>query len=219
MTLEKLVVIPLFPTVLTLTNIERPFLKEELEVVKNKKREALHPNKNRKLENNYQASDTFILEDPKMKSIKDFCELSLKVYWKEIIKAKEGSLPTITQSWLNYNEKGKAHHLHHHMNSILSGVFYFSDENQGITFHTPNQPRWYFSPTERNIYNGETYTLEVRAGDCIIFPSHLQHMVEPNTQEHTRVSLAFNVLPTGILGDIPSLSYAQLSVANERRTL
>ena len=45
----------------------------------------------------------------------------------------------ITQSWINITKPDEFHHEHFHTNSIISGVFYIStEEDDAITFSNPN---------------------------------------------------------------------------------
>ena len=56
--------------------------------------------------------------------------------------------------------------------------------------------------------SSESWWFEVGAGDLMIFPSHLTHMVESVQQE--RVSLSFNTFPVGYVGEEESLTALHL---------
>ena len=74
----------------------------------------------------------------KLKKIKQFCEQQLKIYVEQVIAPKEELDFYITQSWLNITKPGEFHHEHSHPNSIISGVFYIStEEDDKITFSDP----------------------------------------------------------------------------------
>ena len=75
----------------------------------------------------------------KLGKIKQFCEQQIKIYVNETINPKEELDFYITQSWLNITKPGEYHHEHSHANSIISGVFYIStEEDDKITFIDPS---------------------------------------------------------------------------------
>ena len=87
---------------------------------------------------NSQSNNSYIFNG-KLKNIKQFCEEQLNIYVKEVINPKEKLDFYITQSWLNITKPGEYHHEHSHANSIISGVFYIStEEDDKITFTDPN---------------------------------------------------------------------------------
>lgn len=197
---------PLFPHVVGMTNIEREFTEEEYNSVSENALHVVHS-----LGNN-QSKNSFVLERQELKSIKNFCLQSIEFYWKDILKASENVKPIITQSWLNYTNKGESHHKHSHPNSLLSGVFYFSAENDVIRFHSPTRSQLEVKPTEYTMLNSLSYGINVKNGDCAIFPSYLEHDVPESNGDHTRISIAFNVFPEGILGDLENLTYSNVKV-------
>ena len=70
-----------------------------------------------------------------LKNLKQFCEQQLKIYVEQVIAPKEELDFYITQSWLNITKPGGFHHEHFHSNSIISGVFYIStEEDDKIAF-------------------------------------------------------------------------------------
>ena len=107
----------------------------------------------------------------------------------------------LNNMWININRKGNYNTLHRHPNCILSGVFWVkASENCGkLKFDNPNG----FVETnlieytdddvkkEHNYYHMFEFT--PREGIMILFPSHLQHLVEPNESDEDRISIAFNL--------------------------
>lgn len=120
----------------------------------------------------------------------------------------------ITQSWTNKTKKDSFHHPHVHPNSILSGIMYFNNSNASTLFGIPNM--WYFANEMQNqsikiSWNGPDsvvdHAQEAIAGDLIIFPSHLKHSTLPhNIEDYDRISLSFNIFPSGSIGDFGALS-------------
>ena len=147
----------------------------------------------------------------KLKEIKQFCEQQLKIYVEKVINPKEDLDFYITQSWLNITKPGGSHHSHFHQNSIISGVFYIStEEDDTITFHDPNAKiKKIIHPTikEYNLWNSITWFFPVNNNELVLFPSWLNHEVEPNKKATTdRISLSFNTFVRGTLGNQKELT-------------
>jgi uncharacterized protein (TIGR02466 family) len=106
----------------------------------------------------------------------------------------------VVNFWINCNKYGNSNIIHIHPDSIFSGSFYLKvpKESGPIVFRNPaanivetfwqkytkdftkfNSPTWKFFPLEKQL---------------LIFPSWLEHYVEPNNnKKEERISLAFNV--------------------------
>jgi len=174
-------------------------LKEEKEIRKIVK-EGMHIN----IGGNLTSNDSYIFNG-KLKNIKQFCEQQLKIYVKEIINPKEELDFYITQSWLNITKPGDQHHEHFHSNSIISGVFYIStEEDDKITFTDPIvkiKGLITFELKEYNTWNSTVWHFPSISNELILFPSWLTHGVEPNEKATTdRISISFNTFVKGTLG-------------------
>jgi uncharacterized protein (TIGR02466 family) len=157
------------------------------------------------------SSDNSYIFNSKLKKIKQFCEQQLKIYVEQVINPKEEFDFYITQSWLNINKPGEYHHNHSHPNSIISGVFYIStEEDDKITFTDPNHSTrevLKFKPKEYNIWNSTNWFFPTITNELILFPSWLNHKVEPNEKATTdRISISFNTFVRGTLGNRKSLT-------------
>ncbi|MCG8355888.1 MAG: 2OG-Fe(II) oxygenase family protein [Kiloniellales bacterium] len=110
----------------------------------------------------------------------------------------------ITSCWANLNRKGYAHHDHTHPNNVLSGVYYVKTPKHsgGIVFSDPRPQAHVLAPsvTERNLFNANIQRFEPREGTMLVFPSWLEHAVEANHSDEVRVSIAFNVMIHGSVG-------------------
>ena len=62
-----------------------------------------------------------------------------------------------------------------------------------------------FEYTEDNMINSEVVAVKVKAGDILLFPSHLNHSVTKNMNNDCRYSLAFNAF---IKGDLGKMEYS-----------
>jgi len=193
----------LFPVPIYMTDIDRPFTKQELKFVSEQKK---HCNKN---EGNINTKDNYILNKKQFKNIKKFLDKCCKDYLKKIISTKNNVELYITQSWLNYTEENEYHHRHAHPNSILSGVLYFNcnKNNDKIKFSNPQgYQRIKLEIDKYNVWNSETWWFPLETGQLIIFPSSTTHQVETKKGNNTRISLAFNTFYKGTIGSNNSLT-------------
>ena len=173
--------------------------KEEKEIRKIIDKEGMYKNAGNSTSNN-----NYIFNG-KLKNIKQFCEQQIKSYVEQVITPKEEIDFYITQSWLNVTRPGGFHHEHSHQNSIISGVFYIStEEDDKITFidqNTKVKELIKFEQKEYNLFNSVTWFFSVNNNELILFPSWLNHKVEPNEKATTdRISLSFNTFVGGTLG-------------------
>jgi len=172
--------------------------KEETEI-----RKIVKEGMNKSWGNSY-TNNSYIFND-KLKNIKQFCEQQIKVYVKEVLNPKEELDFYITQSWLNITKPGEFHHEHSHQNSIISGVFYIStEEDDKITFCEANAKLKEFISFEKeefNIWNSTSLFFPVNNNELVLFPSWLNHKVDRNEKATTnRISLSFNTFVKGTFG-------------------
>lgn len=193
----------LFPTPVARFNLGRNISDLEKQTI-SKLSNEVHPN-----EGNVSTKNTGIL-DTKFPLIKEFIMECVHRYWDEVMCATDAE-PYITQSWLNFTSQKGYHHPHAHANSIVSGVFYFNAKGDSITFVKENSyNQMLLNVAEYNEYNSKNWELPVGTGDLLLFPSNLAHMVKPVLNDHTRISLAFNVFAYGRFGVPSNLEYVQL---------
>ncbi len=199
--------IQLFPKPVLISKYHKDFTKE-LEYVK-----SLEHKLNEKSQTEYakQSTNTFLLDEPELASIREFIEAYLKFYVHNVLECTDELV--ITQAWSNICEKGKKHHEHVHPNSIVSGVFYFQiNENlPPIEFRNPNTHSFNLNIQKQNNFNSATFLLPLNSGELILFPSNLTHSVPENKADLPRISLAFNTFAKNSLGSIDSLTYLPLN--------
>jgi uncharacterized protein (TIGR02466 family) len=101
--------------------------------------------------------------------------------------------------WININKKGDFNTPHIHPNSFISGVYYVNCNEQSgrIIFENPCQPFDCFMNSEQietiNSYNaGKAFHIPQK-NKLVLFPSYLNHYVEPNRNTEDRISLSFNL--------------------------
>jgi hypothetical protein len=150
----------------------------------------------------YVSEDTNVLDIDFMSDVKQFIIKRLNQYYRNVLKEKNVE-PYITQSWVNFTEKNQFTHPHRHVNSIVSGVFYVSADDE-VTL---------ISDSESSFNNRDSrYKLSVKDNDLILFPSSLLHYVPPHPISKMRISIAFNSFAVGTFGNHDILT--GLNVAN-----
>ena len=161
---------------------------------------------------NRTSTNNFVLRDKLMTSLRGWMEDCVAEYFKATTNPKHDVTLRLTQSWVNYSEPGQYHHKHAHPNSFISGVFYPQADRSvdKIYFYKSGYERIKVQPATWNHWNSESWWFEVGAGDLILFPSHLEHMVETKVGNETRVSIAFNTFLKGHIGADEALTGLQL---------
>lgn len=116
---------------------------------------------------------------------------------------KENKLK-IKNLWLNINSKKDFNVVHTHTGSVISGVFYIKcPENCGnLVLKNQNDDILRCYLRHSNLiggidygftqYTSEVWSITPEENTLIMFPSWLEHYVEPNNSEQERISIAFN---------------------------
>ena len=103
----------------------------------------------------------------------------------------------ISNMWAIINTKGSLNQKHHHSNSDLSAAYYVSAEKNcgNIIFYDPRPAKVYKHPIAKNpnILNATINSISPEPGMLILFPSYLEHSVNPNLSDHKRIVISFNL--------------------------
>lgn len=195
-----MVVNSLFPTPVGFFELGRDLTKTEIDFVKNQFKV--------KNSGNLSSADNYIVENKELRKIKKFFEDSAKEFLTSIYQPQHNVDLRITQSWANFSEPGEFHHKHAHPNSFISGTFYINaDEKEDkIYFFKDGYEQIKLPPKEFNTFNSSSWWFPAKTGTLIMFPSSLTHMVETVTAKETRISLAFNTFPVGVVGEKSDLT-------------
>ena len=201
----------LFPQPVGIYQLNRDLTAKELSFIQNQETRSNISNKT--------SVDNTLLRNKEMTRLRDFIETSVADYLRQTYNPKHKINLSITQSWVNYTEPGQYHHKHAHPNSFISGVFYpqAHRETDKIHFYRAGFQQIKLPPESWNIFNSDSWWFAVGTGDLVLFPSSLEHMVEPVEGNHTRISLSFNTFPVGSIGDEVSLT--SLNIGEDRGTL
>jgi len=192
----------IFPEPIYFFKLERNLLEKEIKVFNKEKLEINIINK--------VSINNYILNNKILSKLKKELLLCVEEYFKNVIATKNKIVPYITQSWINLTNKEESHHLHRHMNSIVSGVFYIKANKQfdNISFEKDFEKNnsIQLNVEKYNAFNAKEWIFPVETGDVILFPSYLQHKVQNKKDEDTRISLAFNIFIKGCIGDKDKLT-------------
>jgi uncharacterized protein (TIGR02466 family) len=193
---ENFSLIPLFskPIYLNKINIslkEEKILKKEIEKLKFIK-----------IKNSVSMSEN--IEILKINELNFFLKKLIKEvenYTKNILKYENNFM--ITTSWITNTKINEVSTSHRHTNSMLSGVFYIECDEKldAISFTNFNGSGWGLKPKEYNIYNSSEYKIVVKKHSLILFPSETVHRIEKHNIKKERISIAFNLIPTGLIGE------------------
>jgi len=166
------------------------------------------------IRNGLTSTDKFILENKKYSSLKQKISKEINNYLYDLFQINKKTSFYITNSWCIKHEKNDKSFIHDHTNSLISGVYYFNTpKNCGnIIFERNRYTNNLFSSTlsldlnKLNNFNSYHYSVEVKEGMLLLFPSHLLHFTEENLSNEQRCSLSFNVFFKGGIGNNQNLN-------------
>jgi uncharacterized protein (TIGR02466 family) len=98
------------------------------------------------------------------------------------------------QSWINMHDRGGFNFLHMHEGSLLSGTFYISvpPGSGQFVFRDP-RPGVLTGSIKGGVPNGHADVhLTPSAGLMVLFPSWMEHYVEPHDSDEPRIAIGFN---------------------------
>ena len=102
----------------------------------------------------------------------------------------------IPQLWVNVNKKGDWNVIHQHGQFDLSGIYYVKvPKNSGrIVFRDPRPAAISNLFMVTNFDKGELKNINLMEGLLMIWPSYLDHFVEPNQTDEERISISFDIV-------------------------
>ena len=166
---------------------------------------------------NFVTKENYILNKD-LPSFKKFFDKCIKKYVEKVIIGEDYYKDTfndinfkITQSWINLSVPGSlGHHEHRHSNSFISGVFYIDvdascDQISFINSFLADRDL-VIGKCKTNCFNSDEWDYPVKNGHLVLFPSYQYHFVKPLKGNKNRISLAFNVMPCGTLGQAHDLN-------------
>ena len=142
-----------------------------------------------------------ILEDDRLTFLKNELLNEFHLFSKN--EMKDVNDFQITTSWLTKTFKGQSSNLHNHHHSFYSGLLYLqtSDDGAEIVFKNMDSNNKGLEVSEFNVYNSRTWKVKPKDALVLFFPSELYHKIAKSNSDVIRRSLAFNLMPTGALGN------------------
>lgn len=126
---------------------------------------------------------------------------SIRYHGKQFLKELEfnGELE-INNIWININGYRDSNVLHNHNHCLLSGVYYVNapKDSGNIMFFRPGYDTFTFDWNNYqkawNPYNSATWKIPPTNNTLLLFPSWLNHTVDPNmNKKEKRISISFNL--------------------------
>jgi len=154
---------------------------------------------------NSMSKNDKVLDSHELSDLKSFIDEQILVFKKSLLRIKDENEIYITQSWVNKSNPNQFHPKHKHPNSIISGVMFLDENNNGslppIRFHrTLEMFPVEFSFDDLNEFNASCREFDPVRGMLMLFPSLLEHDVEKNTSDRVRTSISFNTYVRGMVG-------------------
>lgn len=120
----------------------------------------------------------------------------------------------ITGLWGNVGGSSASLHSHTHPNNLLSGIFFVRmPEGSGATvFEDPRPQARVLRPRvlKSNPLNSLEFEYLGTPGTLLLFPAWLEHAVRGSRIDSERITLAFNLMVKGPLGDPSLLAYSEV---------
>jgi len=164
------------------------------------------------------SNNTKILENNKLKRVKNFISLKVLHYTKEVLCIK--NTVRMTQSWVTINKKGSQHHEHAHPNTFISLVYYVDcDLDSGdlifVKDRSSLQDGFYFNFNiiKPNEYNATSWIFKTTPGFLCIFPGHIKHFSSIHEGDRDRIMIGANFFLEGEIGQPNNTDMMRLNVS------
>lgn len=166
------------------------------------------------------SEEMHLLDDPAFLDLKLEILYHANYYATKICSFKREVSFRMTESWYRETKCNQDHSMHHHPNSVLSGVYYINvpkgNNHDAINFYCENtffknfQFNW--TPNEYNKYNSNDLQIPVESDTIILFPSWINHYVTTNVSpDESRQIISFNFFVKGMF-DIDNGYPTQLEI-------
>jgi len=198
----KVQLMPLFPTWIYVCESGPIHLNQQLEELAHTLMQEEHNSGRRTNVGGWHyAFDLFQLKDPVVGRFREYMEQHIQAFLSQLRPDGRGRKDSFClKGWINLNQEGDTNNLHCHPGCFLSSTYYVKvppDIKGGeLVFRDPRGPAVAMYETPEiplpwvGSGMGEYFT--PTAGKLIIFPSWLEHRVEPFHGSGERISIAFN---------------------------
>ncbi len=147
------------------------------------------------------SSEMYLLNKPELEFLKSKITKIVNNFMKDTMKYNYNDFE-ITTSWVAKSKPGNKSHWHNHNNCFYSGIYYVdTHKNCGnLRFSSFQNKRNNIVVSEQNILNSDDFYIEPSDNKIVLFPAEMFHGVDRNKSEKDRYSIAFNVVPIGVIG-------------------
>ena len=203
-------ILEFFPVPVGIVKLKRDLKDQELNHMN-----SLKNNVKTNINKNKSSVDRYVLDNKILCELKEIITEHLNDYMKMVFNPDRDVQLYITNSWINWTDNDTGHHLHAHLNSLVSCVLYTEtdDNNDIITFIRPSGSYLFgnigdFSKVPSTKWVTNEWSLPVVKNYLLIFPSQLCHQVlhRLNSSTGTRISLALNTWFKGAAGSEDEVS-------------
>lgn len=149
------------------------------------------------------SQDRNILKEDRFRPLAKFLESCVKHYLDEVMCYEYDKFGVI-HSWVNRAPEGGYQRMHYHGNSVVSGVYYLKADPQKsapLMFEKAEgntAPYLAIAAKKQTIFTANRIAYPSETGICYLFPSQIKHGYETPSQGGERISLAFNVMLSGV---------------------
>ena len=130
--------------------------------------------------------------------VEEVLRVSTDVFCNE--RYKEGTRVRLTEMWANISERGGCNVPHTHSGGLWSGVYFVSvpQGSKPLVLQDPRLQAHIHSPIYQDPYEDRQGTWdrihhEPKETQLVLFPSWLEHYVEPHEADEPRISISFNL--------------------------
>ena len=151
-----------------------------------------HPSRTKSNRGGWQSP----LIKPQSGPLKSLVDEILKISTNLDLNISESAL---SQMWVNVNKKGDYNFIHQHSSKYdLSSIYYVkTPENCGrLIFRDPRPAAMGVPLLNFNYDKGELQFVNPVEGRLFIFPTFLDHMVEPSESDEERISISADITST-----------------------
>tara|TARA_B100000989_G_scaffold219710_1_gene167618 strand:+ start:4052 stop:4648 length:597 start_codon:yes stop_codon:yes gene_type:complete len=142
-------------------------------------------------------SKDFNLKNPKVVDFINYISPYINKVIQDMDWDVNNQLVKISNMWAVINIGGASNARHHHGNSAISAAYYVrAPKNCGeIVFYDPRPAPVFSHPRASgpNTFNAMVNSINPIEGGLVLFPSYLDHSVNPNLSNEERIVVSFNI--------------------------
>ncbi|MBS0569029.1 MAG: hypothetical protein JSS28_00320 [Proteobacteria bacterium] len=141
----------------------------------------------------WNSADMAVLEQPVFATARQAIHAACT---RALAEMGASAIPFRLQSWVNLHDRGGFNFLHVHEGSLLSGSFYIKvpPGSGRFVFRDP-RPGVVLGYVKGAVPNGYSdIHLTPEDGLLVLFPSWMEHYVEPHANDAPRIAIAFNAI-------------------------